>query len=54
MTGRVHRIEPDRKFHGHPNRLPWVVIFPLAWYEGAGGSHFDLWSCRKQYFKGER
>jgi hypothetical protein len=49
----VHHIEPDWELHNHSNRLARVVLFPLASYEGGGGSQFDLWPCRKQYFKGE-
>ena len=50
----VHHIEPDWELTTHPNRLARVVFFSLAWYEGIGGSQFDLRPCRKQDFKGER
>jgi hypothetical protein len=50
----VHQVEPDRKCQHHPNCLAQVVVFPLAWHKGGGGTQFDLRLCCKQDLKAER
>jgi hypothetical protein len=52
-SGGICDIEPDWELQGYAYGFAQIVILSLACYEGVADSQFDLWLCRKQYFKGE-